>query len=329
MINFFNKTKTKKIITIVYFTYIFIFTIYLILQPDSINIENAPEKLNIINYFSLFFLYVFISIMINLPFTAIYIGILIANKTHRTQKLEKVDYKNDIIYRDIIKEYSPGVLSYIDNFELGENHIIATILNLELKNKIKIEDKIIIIDEDHSNLSKNEIYIFYNLKNNTYNEIYLKAFEQKSMEDSIKKELLEKNNPFHKNPKIIFIITPIIIALIYFNTFSNFEIKSNNVVVTIMLILLFIALLIAPYALITYIFRKSRLNKSQPYKRSKLGSETNEKLEGLKKYIKEFSILSEREQKEIKLWREYLIYSVMFNMNKKVVEEVKKKINVQ
>ena len=37
-------------------------------------------------------------------------------------KLEKIDFKNDSYYREIIKKYSPGVLSYIDNFFRWEGY---------------------------------------------------------------------------------------------------------------------------------------------------------------------------------------------------------------
>ena len=62
------------------------------------------------------------------------------------------------------------------------------------------------------------------------------------------------------------------------------------------------------------------------YKRTPKGKEINKKLEGLKLYLKDYSLLSEREYKEIELWEEYLIYSVMFGQNKNVIEEYEKYI---
>ena len=47
-----------------------------------------------------------------------------------------------------------------------------------------------------------------------------------------------------------------------------------------------------------------------------------EKIEGLKNYIKDFSILDEREQQELMIWDEYLIYSVLFNQNQKIVDDL-------
>ncbi len=61
--------------------------------------------------------------------------------------------------------------------------------------------------------------------------------------------------------------------------------------------------------------------------RSSKGKEINEKLEGLKSFFQDYSMLSEREAKEVELWEDYLIYSVMFGHNKKIVEEYEKYID--
>ena len=42
----------------------------------------------------------------------------------------------------------------------------------------------------------------------------------------------------------------------------------------------------------------------------------------MKNYIKDFSILDEREQHELMIWDEYLIYSVLFNQNQKIINDL-------
>lgn len=69
--------------------------------------------------------------------------------------------------------------------------------------------------------------------------------------------------------------------------------------------------------------------KGQIYKRTNKGIKLNQKIEGLKKYLKDYSFLSERESKELELWDEYLIYSVMFGQNKKIIEEYEKYFEIQ
>lgn len=59
-----------------------------------------------------------------------------------------------------------------------------------------------------------------------------------------------------------------------------------------------------------------------PYVRSKSGEEINHKLEGLKNYIKDFSVMNERDKKEITIWEDYLIYSVLFGINTKITNHI-------
>lgn len=60
------------------------------------------------------------------------------------------------------------------------------------------------------------------------------------------------------------------------------------------------------------------------YNRSKLAEELNKKLEGLKNYINEYSLLKDKTSEDITLWEDYLIYSVIFNQNNDIIEEYKK-----
>ena len=51
------------------------------------------------------------------------------------------------------------------------------------------------------------------------------------------------------------------------------------------------------------------------------GKEINAKLDGLKAFMEEFSNIDSKESKHLVLWEDYLIYSVMFDINKKIQEE--------
>ena len=68
--------------------------------------------------------------------------------------------------------------------------------------------------------------------------------------------------------------------------------------------------------------------KGRLYKRTSKGRELNLKLDGLKAYLKDYSLLEEREEKEIELWEDYLIYSVMFGQNKKIIEDFEKYMDI-
>ena len=82
------------------------------------------------------------------------------------------------------------------------------------------------------------------------------------------------------------------------------------------------------FAVVSLIMKGYHFGKGIIGKRTKKGRELNQKLEGLKNYLKDYSLMDEREAKEIELWEDYLIYSVMFGQNKKIIEEYEKHIEI-
>ena len=73
--------------------------------------------------------------------------------------------------------------------------------------------------------------------------------------------------------------------------------------------------------------RKKRLlimTSKGKYKRTDLGEEINYKIEGLKKYIKDYSLLDEKEQEMLEIWDEYLIYSLIFKQNNTIKNDMEK-----
>lgn len=93
------------------------------------------------------------------------------------------------------------------------------------------------------------------------------------------------------------------------------------------ILILFFIMIIFPFATIIYLGKYYRLNKQNPYIRNKQARNINKKLEGLRKYVKDFSQLSESQYNEIVLWEDYLIYSVILGQNSKIVKEIMKKIS--
>ena len=49
-----------------------------------------------------------------------------------------------------------------------------------------------------------------------------------------------------------------------------------------------------------------------------------EQLQGLKNFLKEFTLIKEKEPIEVHLWNEYLIYAQIFGMAKEVAKQFKK-----
>ena len=46
----------------------------------------------------------------------------------------------------------------------------------------------------------------------------------------------------------------------------------------------------------------------------------------LKKYLEDYSMIQEKTEKQLTIWEDYLIYSVIFNQNSKLIEEYENKI---
>lgn len=145
-----------------------------------------------------FLLFVLITLIANtfemFELTVIYIGIKIATRKYNKDRIEKVDLKNDSYYKEILPKYSPAILSYIDDFKIDKEDIVASLLMLELKKKIKLEkDSIALLDGDTTNLEENEVYILEKIKENKIKDINIYEYEQNVKKDAIKHGLVQEN----------------------------------------------------------------------------------------------------------------------------------------
>lgn len=343
-----NKNENKKIIKKIIVLIIDIIYWSAILKGGIIqgydHLMSGPQITNSVEFIITFFsAVVFWSIVTILELTIISFIYLIffikriAARKHSKDKLEKIDFKNDNYYRDIISKYSPGVLSYIDDFKLEEKDIIATIMSLKLKNKIKIlDDTIEITSSNKENLDENEKYILKNISNNKLKNINMEEFEEIVIKDSINSKLLETSKDVKKKllKKVLkFVLILLILLGIFIVVFSipsivEFAVSNEimNLIECIIIAILMIPLLYFPLFIIPYFKSYMSENKLNPYIRTKKGKDINTNLEGLKKYIKEYSLLDKKGYKDIIIWENYLIYSVISGQNKEIVNEIKKKI---
>lgn len=341
-------TKKKMIrgIDLIFWSFIIIRTIMDMIhgiEIGDINLDaiNTVESLGIKEYASICFFmlfvfsfYIVVSLLKSFYLTILYIGVRIAYKKYNKERLDKIDFKNNSYYRDIISKYSPAVLSYIDDFKLEEKDIVATLMSLELKRKLTIKDGIKIINDSEENLDENEKYIFKKLKNNTLKNINMLEFEEKVIKDCLDYNLLEENKDIKKKiiKKVFFSVCIYILIVAGFFNFPTFynNIPNKNIAILFLpvMFILFFIMIILPFSTIVYIKSYYRMNKQNPYIRNKQARNINKKLEGLRNYMKDFSQLSKSQYNEIVLWEDYLIYSVILGQNSKIVKEIMKKINV-
>ena len=155
-------------------------------------------------------------------------------------------------------------------------------------------------------------------------------FEKSIKEEGIASGLLEKKEASNKLliKDIVFSIIIYAIAGFFLYSLINYftSLYEANFVIFILICILCLFMMFFPFYKFWSLIILCAKIKSDNYFRTKKGEEVNKKLEGLKNFLKDFSILSEREKHEIALWDEYLIYSVLFNHNNAITDKYKKLI---
>lgn len=79
------------------------------------------------------------------------------------------------------------------------------------------------------------------------------------------------------------------------------------------------------FALIVYkVFRyiSFRSIENSKYTRTESGKKLAEEIAAMQRYIHEFSLLSEKERKDIELWEDFLVYAVILEENTNIVSEI-------
>lgn len=286
----------------------------------------------------IYFFFVLLAMIKYFYLTVLYFGSKFANRSFQKDKIDKTDKKSDEYYRDILPDMSPGVLSYIDDFKINENDVVATIMMLEQKGKLRIADKIEVINDSEDDLNKNEKYILKCMKSEDNHFVNMAYFEDQVIKDAVENKLLKENKDIKKSviKKIIVnVITYIVgmtIGFEYYNIIEMIRGIGGSIAEGIALVLewlsglvifiMFVGVILYPPIFIVYISKYYSKNKKNPYIRNKKAIEINKKLEGLKVYIKDFSNMEDRTKEETVLWKEYLIYSVMFEQNTKITNEI-------
>ena len=277
-------------------------------------------------------------------FIPVFIILSVRKKYHKYRLSNDEFIANKDYYRDLLKGYTPLELSYNNNYEIDQYALIATVLNLENKKIITYKDNKFYVKKDTSNLSQIEKCITDKISENGVDNIVISRFGL--YYDIVKvckeKKLIELGNISKKKLTRDIIISIIVYIIVYFlwsksEMFLNNDLLSGNVFIAsinsallpVVSFALFAFVHLYPlYFIIKYLILNNLTNRKN-YKKTDLGKEINYKLEGLKNFIEDFSILNEREKEEVIIWDDYLVYSVMFNDNNKIFEEYKNKVQLK
>lgn len=265
------------------------------------------------------------AIVTNFFLIIVLIMVTLAARRVKRNNLSKIDIKKYFgYYRDILSDYSPAVLSYVDDLTVEpKKDIVATLLGLKLKKKIDIVDgKVKVIDKNVEGLERNEKYILENGMENC-NEF---LFESLVKDDAKAKGLIKDGKMFSKKGIIVFIciiLLVVCIDVVYINTIGT---ATGNIhgLEAVFIVGGGIFVAFSPVSLIIYAISYITKSLDNNNVRTKKGEEVNEKLEGLKNYINDYSNLDKKEEDSITLWEDYLIYSVIFKQNVEIVEKLYK-----
>ena len=250
------------------------------------------------------------------------------------ENITLVDYDNiDIsnINRQVIALSSNIGNSKVEEFKKRILSINSNVKVKIIKEKIN-EDNIEMLENfDTNNLNETQKYLLSCIEDGKVKNISEIKLQETVRKDALKHKIVEQREESKKKKKkrmfkaILIAVIVNIVMRVAFNIISemNFE---NNMIPIISFVIYVIALMIfALYptiVIISFIIYnvKSTLD---PYFRTKEGEELNRSIEGLKNYLKDYTLLDEQEKDGIVVWEEYLVYSVLFNQNKKMIEKYK------
>ena len=229
--------------------------------------------------------------------------------------MEKIDFLGSKdLYRDILEKYSPVTLSYLDQMDYNPVvAVVAGLLRLENKKYIKVNDGTIkFLKEEDENMSMSEKYIYRRFKAGE-KTIEAETLWNDIVHDGCESGLLEAKDS-GMGLEIFGISIAVLFGLFIFSEIIKAVMgkvgEGVGTVIVIAVWMFFCAYMIYKHA--------------RPVNRTKEATEVNGKMEGLKAFLKEYSTLDNKDADEIVLWEDYLIYSVIFKQNKKIISEYKK-----
>lgn len=276
-----------------------------------------------------------ITLFKNIFLIILFIVIKLVNKKIRKEKLNKDDFKRSKdYYRDILYGYGACELSWIDDFKLEiPKDIIAELLQLENKKFIKINENNIELLEnfDTNTLNETQKYLLSCIEDGKVKNVSQIKLQETVRKDALQHKIVEQREESKKKKKkrmvkaILIAVIVNIVMKVAFNIISEMNFENNMIPIISFIIYAIVFIIFSFYPMIliiSYIIYniKSTLD---PYFRTKEGEELNRSIEGLKNYLKDYTLLDKQEKDGIVVWEEYLVYSVLFNQNKKMIEKYK------
>lgn len=219
-------------------------------------------------------------------------------------------------YRELLGDISPAILAKIYSKDINyKDQIISVFLDLEERGVLKKEnDKIKVIDVSDSLLYFEKLIIKYLVNNIKFSE-FKKEYDKTINEYLKEHEYLKSKDKeeFNMTEFIQLIMIWIILTLLIFIS-AIFPISQLGIFLVISYVLAFISIPI--YKLIEKII--------YPVVRTEKTLELCAKLNGLKNYYKDFTIMQDKSINDIKLYDDYILYAIIFDLKGKLNDECNK-----
>ena len=221
---------------------------------------------------------------------------------------KKVDYD---YYRNILYENATGVLSFVYNKNLNyKNVMVSSLLKFDKEKIIKINynnHNIEFLSTDFDMLCEYERYLLLFMKSESKNKIVNFADLKNIISDyNFKnniKELIKKDVKNKNYFKTKSIFSNILVYVLFISMFiSFFDIFKNNSITEASVICMANTIIIGLLTIVT---------NQKIYFRTRQGKILSDKLYGLNNYLKDFSVINDREIHEIIVWDYYLVYAII------------------
>ena len=261
----------------------------------------------------------------SIPFIAIYLVIRFNSKKH-AYKNATFEVVNDIeYYRNNFGEISPALISLMVNLDIEEKKdITAMLLYYKLNNIIKISNNEIIINENVSLKESDKIFIKW-LKSK--NILYLDEWKNQIKQDGIEQGYIQKQKDKNKGclTPIICLVVTIVATIIDWSLLSRtVENDSGDIkIVFLFVILIGLFFLIINWLWIGLAYFFSEMANKKNIKRTRKGNELTEKIYAMKNFIHDFGNLSTVTKESLCMWEYFLIYAIVLEENKTILDEIK------
>jgi len=347
----------RRLSTIVFFiiaVFILAFAVYALIGfSKELDTSGLPGRakmytlavIAVVQMFMIFFL----------PAIGIFFGIQRGRKKGYRERATFNSTLGITYYRDILKDVSPADLSIIMDLKIDScKDISATLLRLYNKKVIDFENNRIVPKSNNAFLDGGEQELLAMIGSAGITKSGINTWKQNRKKEAESKGLVEKCT----KPKgcagcgsgclgmIVVIICFIAISFFVasqdaasdeYDSVINRLAEENAVVSAedIEVVNKFLSVAVAVFAFVNIImvlpayslFRiiaYSIIKASTDLVRTKKGNELAEKAAGLKRFINEFSTLSEKRKEEVMLWDDFLVYAVVLEENERIIEDINK-----